>query len=454
MGVPFIGRLSAGEWPTVLGSLFVAYFESIISLITESIPLPILQSITTILSHIHIYIFRIFISDSSNQIVDPEAQKIKERLTEATNAHELCKVHGLILEDHIVRTKDDYLLTLHRLPPKKVGSPVVYLHHGLLMCSDIWFVMNKRDQNLPYVLHEAGYDVWLGNNRGNKYSAKHLYLKPNSRKFWDFSMDEFAIYDIPDSINHILKHTSMKNLIYIGFSQGSAQAFASLSINSDLNNKVKLFIALAPAITPTGLHHKTVDTLIKTSPNFMYLLFGKRTLLPTASFWANTIYPPLFVKVIDASVQGLFDWRSANIDQDQKISSFKHLYSPTSVKCIVHWFQIIRNGKFQLFDENTSLTYSLSRSFQPANFPTRTNIKTPIRLIYGTIDSLVNIEEYLSLLPEYTTRAIPVENHEHLDIIWGKDVKRLVFPHIFNALKEAEDEDLDIKKVTNDEESI
>ena len=41
-----------------------------------------------------------------------------------------------------------------------------------------------------YVLADNGYDVWLGNYRGNRYSRRHLTLNPDSlfnRDFWQFS---------------------------------------------------------------------------------------------------------------------------------------------------------------------------------------------------------------------------------------------------------------------------
>jgi hypothetical protein len=37
-----------------------------------------------------------------------------------------------------------------------------------------------------YLLSDAGYDVWLGNARGNVYSTKHEILSPSSSKFWAF----------------------------------------------------------------------------------------------------------------------------------------------------------------------------------------------------------------------------------------------------------------------------
>ena len=285
-------------------------------------------------------------------------------------------------------------------------------------------------------LSSATDDVKLGNNRGNKYSKKSTHLAPTSIAFWNFSMDQFAFHDIPDSIGYILATTSQPSLSYVGFSQGTAQAFATLSIHPTLNDKVDVFIALAPAMSPAGLHNGVVDALIKTSPEVIFLAFGRRSILSSATMWQAILYPPIFVRIIDMSLSFLFNWSCKNISSYQKLAAYPHLYSFTSTKSVVHWFQIIRNKSFQMYDDDVQAPLSLgatNRYYKVAKFPTR-NIKTPIVLVYGGSDSLVDIKVMLRELPRHTV-AIEVPHFEHLDFLWAQDVDTLVFPHVFEALE-------------------
>ena len=90
-----------------------------------------------------------------------------------------------------------------------------------------------------------------------------------------------------------------------------------------------------------------------------------------------------------------------------------------------------------MYDDDVQTPLSLSspeRYYKVAKFPTR-NIKTPIVLVYGGSDSLVDIKVMLKELPRHTI-AKEIPHFEHLDFLWGQDVDKLVFPHVFTALQE------------------
>ena len=434
------------EYLALLGSLIFVLSERLIRIITLGLP----QFVIRFCYNRSKNLFNLISSPSSKHARE-QRKSISYSIANCNDFTDLCALFGYYAEEHVVQTADGYLLGVHRLPYAKgeehsgslvnagnggIRKPVVYLHHGLLMNSEVWVCITEQERCLPYALVEQGYDVWLGNNRGNKYSKKSTRMSPTSQEFWNFSIDQFAFHDIPDTINYILRTTGQSSLSYIGFSQGTAQAFATLSIHPDLNEKVNLFVALAPAMSPAGLSNGIVDSLVKASPDVLFLTFGRKSILSSATFWQSILYPPIFVRLIDMSLSFLFAWSGANIAPHQKLAAYPHLYSFTSTKSVVHWFQIIRNKSFQMYDDDASNAFSIgasNRYYKVAKFPTR-NIKTPIILMFGGSDSLVDIKVMLKELPKHTI-ATEVPHYEHLDFLWARGVDQLVHPHVFEALK-------------------
>ncbi|XP_037579267.1 lipase member K-like [Dermacentor silvarum] len=102
-------------------------------------------------------------------------------------------------------------------------------------------------QSLGFILADNGFDVWLGNVRGTKYS-RHVFLNKIYRKFWDFSLDEMIKYDLPAQIDWILRQTKENTLQFVGWSQGGGIMFGLLADKPEYNKKVKFFHAMAPAV--------------------------------------------------------------------------------------------------------------------------------------------------------------------------------------------------------------
>lgn len=451
--IPLLGRLTAREYTAIFVGALMVVLETLLTTIIAFLPKSVIQwfyNRSRSLFHLCV----------GPPIPKSGQQQLADRIRRASDFERLCEIFGYAFEEHVVLTKDGYLLGLHRLHLRRgerctrsgaaMNKPVVYLHHGLLMNSEVWVCLTDPSRSVAFTLADRGFDVWLGNNRGNKYSRKNIHHNPNSTRFWDFSIDDYAWHDIPDSIEYILRVTREPSVSYVGFSQGTAQAFAALSIHPQLNEKVNVFIALAPAISPAGLAVPIVDGLMKASPTLLFLIFGRRAIMSSVPAWNALLYPPVFSAAITLSMRFLFGWRSRRITHLQRLAAYSHLYSYASTKAVVHWFQIMRNAKFQMYDDDVQRVIRVSSvrgamaqaaarhrpsgvtSYAPARFPTR-NITTPIVLLYGDEDSLADIDVMRRELPDHT-EAYRLHGYEHLDVLWGEDVDKDVIPLVLGSL--------------------
>ncbi|KAL1453822.1 hypothetical protein WDU94_010134, partial [Cyamophila willieti] len=97
-----------------------------------------------------------------------------------------------------------------------------------------------------FLLADKGYDVWLGNIRGNTYSRKHVNYSPNEQKYWNFSFHEMGTSDIPACIDFILKLTNQDKVTYIGHSMGTTMFYVMVSMRPEYNEKILVQLSLAP----------------------------------------------------------------------------------------------------------------------------------------------------------------------------------------------------------------
>lgn len=157
------------------------------------------------------------------------------------------------IEEHTVTTSDGYILKLFRVNSKdfqkpKIQKRVVYLQHGIIDSADGWF-MGGINNSIGFHFANKGFDVWVGNSRGNKYSHSHVSAMITHKQYFDFSWEQMAQYDIPSFFDYITHHTSQPKINYVGHSLGTLQLFAALSdpeISEKIHNKLDKFIAIAP----------------------------------------------------------------------------------------------------------------------------------------------------------------------------------------------------------------
>jgi gastric triacylglycerol lipase len=125
---------------------------------------------------------------------------------------DICIANGFQVESHWVTTQDGYINLMFRVYKNetfimvndtRVNKPSVFMLHGIIDSADS-FIINLPDKAPAFVAASAGYDVWIGNTRGNKYSRSHVKYDSNKDyEYWDHSFVEMAKYDVPAFIEHI-----------------------------------------------------------------------------------------------------------------------------------------------------------------------------------------------------------------------------------------------------------
>lgn len=158
--------------------------------------------------------------------------------------------YGYKSEIHKVVTDDGYILHMNRIVDKissNVKKPAVLIEHGFLGYSGNFLEIGNR--SLGFYLASHGYDVWLGNARGTRYSNKHTILDNKSFKYWDFTFHEIAVKDLPSCIDYILEITDNEQISYVGHSQGATVFFVLMSQLPEYNKKINVMHALAPILS-------------------------------------------------------------------------------------------------------------------------------------------------------------------------------------------------------------
>lgn len=123
--------------------------------------------------------------------------------------------------------------------------------------------------NLAYSYVEQGYDVYMINCRGNRYSRRHITLDPDGPEFWNFSWQEMALFDVPEVIDVVRQRTGSSTVQCVGHSQGGSVLLALLSLKPEYN-KIITHVGLLAPFTQMQKIGFPINTVIKAAYNLEY----------------------------------------------------------------------------------------------------------------------------------------------------------------------------------------
>ncbi|NXH15423.1 LIPM Lipase, partial [Bucco capensis] len=371
---------------------------------------------------------------------------------------EIVGYHGYPYEEHEVLTDDGYYLTVQRIPHGRATSgrmstshraeaqgssmfcpspkSVVLLQHGLVLEGSNW-VTNLPNSSLGFILADAGYDVWIGNSRGNSWSRRHKELDFHHHEYSAYSFHEMAMYDLPATINYILQKTGQEQLYYVAYSQGTTTGFIAFSSLPELDRKIKMFFALAPITTNSNMKSPLArvfdlpEGLIKLILGHA-VVFDKGEILQQAlsilcsyhifkSFCSLVLYLP-----------GGF----TNSLNTSRIDVYLSRYpDSTSLKTMLHWRQLYQTGEFKPYDYGSDNMLHYNQTTPP--FYELENMQAPLAAWYGGKDWISAPEDVHLMLPRIAnvayTKYIP--DFVHFDFLWGAQAYQQVYKEMLELME-------------------
>ncbi|GMR58968.1 hypothetical protein PMAYCL1PPCAC_29163 [Pristionchus mayeri] len=368
------------------------------------------------------------------------------------SAVEMIRYWGYPAEEVEATTDDGYVLTMHRIPYGRAGpgpdgecKPVIFMQHGLECDSTNWFA-NLPENSAAFMFADAGFDVWMGNMRGNTYSKNHVSIDPKKEKFWEFSWDEMAQKDLPAMMDVVLQTTGHQDVYYMGHSQGTLTMFSKLSMDQVFAQKIRKFFALAPVGTVKHIKGLLAVLAEWFLPEFDLWVdvFGQGEFLPNSEIMdllAKWICGT--TKLGDALCDDLL-FLIAGPESDQFNATRTEVYishtpAGTSTQNIQHWAQMVKAGTVARYDYGSSKTnqqhYGQSK---PPSYDF-TKIKNDMYLYWSDDDWLADpddIKGYLltSLNPNHIKMNNHLPGYNHLDFIWGMNAAKDIYQPIIDLL--------------------
>nr|XP_008114497.2 PREDICTED: lysosomal acid lipase/cholesteryl ester hydrolase isoform X1 [Anolis carolinensis] len=363
------------------------------------------------------------------------------------NVSQMIVYRGYPSEEYEVLTEDNYYLTINRIPhgrrhlTVKGSKPVAFLQHGLFGEASHW-VLNMANNSLGFILADAGYDVWLGNNRGTSWSRKHQNLSADEEKYWDFSFHEMGIYDLPAMINFVLKKTQQEQLYYVGHSQGCTIGLIAFSAIPELSRKIKMFFALAPVITTKYARSPTLK-ILSFLPNYSYKDMPASRDFILSRKPVKDMITKLCSNVLSKKLCGnllLFSggYNASNLNMSRIDVFAAHYPDGSSVKNILHWKQTTNSGLFRHFDYGSYNLMIYNQSYPPSYKVE--DMLVPTAVWSGGNDLIASIEDTAVLLSRITNlvyqQQLSVCNH--WDFIWGLSSPKHIYCKILQLMRKAQ----------------
>ncbi|XP_075987375.1 lipase 3-like [Anticarsia gemmatalis] len=357
---------------------------------------------------------------------------------------DLATYDGYRVEKHYVITSDGYILTLFHIFPHISCTVIKLIHvlfmHGLYL-SGIDCLVPGPKKAICYILADACYHVWVGNNRGNVYSRNHTIYNPNTDKiFWRFDYEDMARKDMPAIIDFILIKTGTTQIFFVGHSQGMACLILCLSFYGEYNAKIKFAIGLS---TSTWLYHArlivlTLQAILATENILSYdgeiFPYGGivQSTADACCATSNISYPGCA-----AAVFALFGCDITSLSPDTIAVAVSVEPSGTSIEDFLKWGHTVLNG-FGYKDYGTAGNLEHYKSIIPPTYDL-SNYTAKTTFVYSDGDYICDEEDLKILISNLVNDEqifvckLSDDTFCHVDYIYSNKTTEYIYPILLAA---------------------
>jgi pimeloyl-ACP methyl ester carboxylesterase len=312
------------------------------------------------------------------------------------------------------------------------------------MDSSAGWILNSVEKCFAYKLADAGYDVWLGNARGNKYSKRHVSMTDKDKEFWNFSWNEMGKYDVPAVLNYILDKTGEEKIFYVGHSMGSTMFIIAMSEHPELNDKIRLMVGVGPAIYV----HNMVSPIRLLAPfwdsiDWITNMMGMHEFLPSGPLMdflgatlckESSLFQPICSNILFIAMGYNFDQLNATMLP----IILGHAPAGASTNSVIHYAQSVRHQDFRKWDFGKKGNLEVYGVDPPPQYDL-SKVTAPVAIYWGQNDWLVqepDVYRFANAMPNLV--KIQRVNHDkwnHVDFVWGIDADTLLYNPIMEFMK-------------------
>lgn len=363
----------------------------------------------------------------------------------------------IVLFIHGINTNANcFLLNSRNVSPKDYSS----LEAGRLNQESLMELLRKDPaaNSLAFTALNFGHEIWLLNRRGTSFSQGHKKHRPESSlhepalkvifdklfrmkqrselgfvkmiseffksffkadtyklglqklyepKFWNYSLDEQARYDVPEVIEYVLRVSNRKKLSVVGHSAGGALTLMAASIRPELAKKISKALLWAPALSLGGTG--TINAFSRQLVKHMQPIMDYIGPVPALSVGqveldkskTSICDRPLARATICRVVLNTMFGKGAE-QLELETDAIVRAFEPVSSHEFVSLLQSIETGKMHLYDYHDRQRNLIAYGQEQAPiYNVSAHELEDVSIWYGTSDNLVTPHGIDILIDEY-----------------------------------------------------